>query len=314
MSTLRKLGTPVAICCADIHLSSKPPPARAGEPDWFAAMKRPLDEIRQLAAALRVPVLCAGDIFDRWNSPPELINFAIDNLPDMIAIPGQHDLPMHSLDHVGMSAYRTLELALHGVIETPSPKGAWNGDKQSPSIYGFPFGVNVFPRLGEDESALSIALVHRYVWISGHSYPNAPDEFKLAGRLCRDIEGYDVVVFGDNHDGFGIKVKNTTVFNCGTLIRRKSDEAGYRPRVGVIYANGHVEPYYLNTSQDVFDPMPSMPEEVMASPLMRQVMSELKNLTAASLDFASAVMRIMDRPETPPALKAAVLEVLERAR
>ena len=54
-------------------------------------MQRSLEQIRDLQKEFDCPVICAGDIFDKWNSPPELINFAYDNLPEIYAIPGQHD-------------------------------------------------------------------------------------------------------------------------------------------------------------------------------------------------------------------------------
>ena len=71
----------IAILCADVHLSLNPPVWRSNEPDWFAAMKRPLDEIKELQKKNHdCPVFCAGDIFHKWDSPAELINWAIDNL------------------------------------------------------------------------------------------------------------------------------------------------------------------------------------------------------------------------------------------
>src|SRR4051812_12555947 len=66
-----------SLWCSDIHLSHKPPIARSAEPCWYSAMQRQLDELRSVALELDVPIFVAGDIFDRWNPPPELINFAI---------------------------------------------------------------------------------------------------------------------------------------------------------------------------------------------------------------------------------------------
>jgi hypothetical protein len=38
--------TALAILVSDIHLSDKPPIFRSSEPDWFEAMKRPLDQLQ----------------------------------------------------------------------------------------------------------------------------------------------------------------------------------------------------------------------------------------------------------------------------
>jgi hypothetical protein len=40
---------PIAIFCSDIHLSLMPPVYRMNEPDWVAAMQKPLDELNGLA-------------------------------------------------------------------------------------------------------------------------------------------------------------------------------------------------------------------------------------------------------------------------
>lgn len=103
----KKTCTVIAVLCSDIHLCHTCPPARSNEPNWYDAMARTLDELAGIASHYYVPILCAGDVFDRWNSPPELINFAIKHLPPMHCIPGQHDLPNHSLEDIRRSAYST---------------------------------------------------------------------------------------------------------------------------------------------------------------------------------------------------------------
>jgi hypothetical protein len=60
----------VAIVCSDIHLKHKPPLCRWGEDDWYEAMQRPLLQLQHLADKYDAPILYAGDIFDRWNPPP----------------------------------------------------------------------------------------------------------------------------------------------------------------------------------------------------------------------------------------------------
>ena len=108
----------IALLVGDIHLSAKAPLCRAKEPDWFEAMARPLMELVDLQKQIGKesdgipPILCAGDVFDRWNSPPELINFALEYLPpQMYSIPGQHDLPNHNYNEIDRSAYWTLVAA-----------------------------------------------------------------------------------------------------------------------------------------------------------------------------------------------------------
>ena len=86
---------PIAVAISDVHLSHTPPPARSEEPDWYEAMRRPLKQVEYIARRNEVPIICAGDLFHRWWSPPPLVNFAIKTCPKMFAIPGQHDLQYH---------------------------------------------------------------------------------------------------------------------------------------------------------------------------------------------------------------------------
>jgi len=128
----------IAILCSDIHLCHTPPVARSAEPDWYVAMERQLDELRAVAEQHGAPIVCAGDIFDRWNSPPELINFAIQSSPKMHSIPGQHDLPHHRYEDMQRSAYWTLVAA--GVLTDLGtvPKVVSNWLAVHPFPWGFP--------------------------------------------------------------------------------------------------------------------------------------------------------------------------------
>ena len=101
---------PIAVVCSDVHLSDKPPVSRSGEPDWFAAMERTLNEVNALAESHDIPVIAAGDIFDRPRVSPALEVFAARNLRGWYCIPGQHDLPNHRLDRLDQSSYGVLVL------------------------------------------------------------------------------------------------------------------------------------------------------------------------------------------------------------
>jgi hypothetical protein len=59
----KKTDKVIAILCADLHLSHKPPIARSNEPCWYTAMKRQLNELSNLSQKWEAPVLCAGDVF-----------------------------------------------------------------------------------------------------------------------------------------------------------------------------------------------------------------------------------------------------------
>ncbi len=294
----------IAILCADIHLSAKPPIWRSAEPDWYFAMRRPLVDLMALQMTHECPVLCAGDIFDKWNSPPELINFALEYLPDnMYCIPGQHDLPDHNYHEIERSAYWTLVKAgkIKNMIETPF----FFADM---ILYGYAYGHKLQPIVDSVDNVLSIALVHEYRWIKGSSYPGAPIVDKLSKAISK--HGYDVIVYGDNHKGFIYNAGDTTVFNCGGLMRRHSDEIDYRPQVGLLLESGKVVPHFLDISADkhIDKADDSAPVEEMD---MSEFIEELQKLGESGLDFVVALTRFLKSNKTKKVVRDIIRKGME---
>jgi hypothetical protein len=299
------MQTALAVACSDIHLSLNPPPARAGE-DWFAAMKRTLDELRKISEEYDAPILCAGDIFDHWDSSPELINFALQNMPPMISIPGQHDLPFHSIENVRKSAWQTLVEA--GLIVDVSTEAYVDSKFQ---VVGFPFGKPLQPMRWKS-GLFTISLIHKYVWTKKHSYPNPPPSGN-ASVVKRKMKGYNIIISGDNHTPFCVRGRNPTLFNCGTLMRRKSDEKDYKPRVGLIFEDGTVQSRRLDISNDIFVPTAKQ-AELKENIELEDFLNGLSDLERSSIDFAESVHRAMQRAGLSKQAKRILIEALEGAR
>ena len=283
----------IAILCADIHLSLNPPIWRSVEEDWFWAMQRPLVEIKKIQQEHDCTIICAGDIFDKWNSPPELINFALKHLPNMYAVPGQHDLPLHNYDDIEKSAYWTLVKA--GKINPLPPKVY--SDHKNIIMHGFPFGYPVKPITKIEGSKPQIAVVHEYACIEGLSYSNAPSGSDVAKRKAKFIDGkimgYDVIVYGDNHKGFYCHIGDTHIFNCGSLMRRNSDQIDYKPQVGLLLSSGEVIPHYLDISKDKYIDTANTLGPGMALPGMKEYIEELEKLGDTDLDFLEAMKQYL---------------------
>lgn len=309
----------IAILCADIHLSHEPPVWRSNEPDWYAAMKRPLDEINELMFKYQCPLLCTGDVFNKWKSEPELINWALANLPHMRSIAGQHDLPEHRYDNLYRSAYETLVRAerirnMSGFVDDRSVLKF--------NVCAFPFGTPITPCIKPtgtpySDKSIYVAIVHEYVWTGKHRYPTAPKEARIETRSGKMIKGklygYDVIVYGDNHKGFITHVGKTTVFNCGTLMRRKSDEEDYKPKVGLLYSNGTVEPYYLDISKDKHLTAEEVKDVEEIEQLdMELFAKELRTLSASALDFADAMKRFWRSDKTKKAVRHIITKAMEK--
>src|SRR5690554_6947876 len=247
----------IAILCSDLHLSEKPPVARSAEPDWWAAMLRPIKQLKAAQDKYNAPILCAGDVFDKWKSSPELINFALEHLPEMYAIPGQHDLPLHNYEDIDKSAFGTLVRAGKLHLLTPG-KATHIGDPELGRCFiavGFPWGAPIqsHERKRHLESYLHIAVVHAYIWTKGTGFPGAPEEKSLAG-YAEALDGYDVALFGDNHKPFLARSGKCRVFNHGGFMCRKSDEMNHQPAIGLLRACGEIDLHDLDVSADRWIP------------------------------------------------------------
>lgn len=308
----------VAVACSDIHLSSKVPLCRTAEPNWWEAQARPLREVTKLINYFKVPLLIAGDLFDDgWRPsrcPPELINFAIRELPyGCFAVPGQHDLPHHRLEDLQRSAFWTLvEAGKLTYIQPGSPI-------ITPELllYGFPFEVPVTPcpPTHELESKTRIAVVHKYVWRKGHSHPGAREEDRV-NFFANEVKGYQTAIVGDNHLGFYFRRKGedeTTIFNCGTLLRRKRDEIPLRPMVGLIHAGGGVSICFLDREKDVFSEGKDNGGE--RKPLdSHDFLEELSHLGEAGLSFEEALLKVLKGKEVSKGVRKLILKVLEEKK
>lgn len=238
-------GDVIAIVCSDIHLSHKPPLARSEESDWYAAMDRPLAELRDLQLKHSAVVLIAGDVFDKWQTPPELVNFALDALPSYcFVIPGQHDLPFHCYDDLHKSGLGVLIKARK--VELLTDVTACHFRRLA--ITSFAWGKAIKPPQQVVQGRTHLALIHAYVGKEGKQHAGM-DETKHVNAYAEQLAGYDIAVFGDNHLPFQAYSGDCFVFNCGGFMRRKSDDT-FKPSCGLLYESGEIVRHYFDTSAE----------------------------------------------------------------
>lgn len=300
----------VAVLCSDLHLSLKPPLARSVEEDWLGVQAEYLRQLRDFARPQglftdAVPIICAGDVFDRWNSPVELANFALKHLPIMYAIAGQHDLPNHRYEDICRSAYWNLVEAGR-IINLYSDQ---NFVSNNLCLHPFHWNSEVLPCDSPNSMMINVAVIHAYIWTGENSYAYAPESQKLS-KWKKRLKGYDVALFGDNHLGFTAKSGECTVFNSGGFMRRKSDEISYRPSVGLLYSNGSVKRKYLDVSKDKFL-SETLSEELSKNPhQMAEFLAELVHLGDNQINFREVVKQFLDREEVSPKVRKVILKAM----
>lgn len=294
-----------AVFCADLHLTLLQPACRADD-DWQAVQAGYLAQLAEISPT--APIICAGDIFDKWNTPPELINFALKHLPDgMYCVPGQHDLPNHLMKRKVRSGYGVLKEV--GKIHDLSEGNSIFLPHHGLYLNGFGWDEEITPPTIETSSSKNthVAVIHRYCWEEGLSYPGAPMTNK-ASAFKKALKGYEVAVFGDNHKGFLSTAGDCIVLNCGGFIRRKSDEIDYVPKVGVLLKDGRVRRVKLNTTGDRFHSVgEGKKDEVDLSDFIEQ----LEGLGEQGLDFRVAVEHYLSANVVDAQIKQIILQSLE---
>lgn len=315
MSVMRK-PNPIAILCSDLHLTLLKPAFRDDQ-DWVATQINYLGQLKVLAAPQDLPIICAGDLFDRWKVEPELIHLALRHFPHrrMFCVPGQHDLPNHRIDQTHRSGYGVLVEAssiqdIAGKVESVSvTKGLATSVRLV--LHGFGWGQEITP-LSMKERAdrhIHIAVIHQYCWSSkATSYPGAAPEQKVA-TFKKALKGYDAAVFGDNHKGFVAKCGECNVINTGGFIRRKSDEVDYKPTVGILMSDGTIVQHFLNTTMDRFHSKVEKREEVAVN--MKEFIDGLEGLGEDGLNFKEAVENHLRTDDVENTVKEIVLQAME---
>lgn len=302
-----------ALFVADLHLWHKAPLSRARERCWYAAMERQLAQLGELRRGLHGPagpgsaaLVYCGDIFDRYNPPPELVNWAIKHLPRGLAVPGQHDLPHHRYEDVRKSAYWTLVEA--GVLTDLAP-GAPQG-RGTLRLWGFPWGAEVQPPPRDGFFGTEVAVVHAYCCTARASYPGAPDS-AYAAEWRRKLRGYHFAFFGDNHKAFTSSKGDPTVANCGTFLRRKADEADEQPGAWVLHQDGALKRHQFDCKEDVLEGKDKGPLLQMKDKANFEVfLHGLQSLEHAAPDFRAALIRHMDERGVSDGVRRVVLQAM----
>ncbi|MBW2632193.1 MAG: metallophosphoesterase family protein [Deltaproteobacteria bacterium] len=287
-----------AIFCSDLHLSLNPPIYRSKEPDWFAAMSRPLCELRRLQIKHHCPVICCGDVFDKWKAEPELINFAIAQLPKQFyTIAGQHDLPNHCVEDIHKSALSTLCLAGVACIFNTLNYYPFAPDFILKSAH---YGQKLIEASNHKESPINIGVIHQYNWIPQHGHQKAKDKYKVTSRR-KEFKKYDYVFCGDNHIPFYTPLKwkhHIRMFvNCGAMMIRKSDDK-FTPTFWLLVSYNNkqgrtfrIVPYKINIKHDVYWNNPKVKEKEQEPSIddLAKFRQELEKLGESGQDVVAGV-------------------------
>jgi len=233
-----------AIIFSDVHLTESTPVCRID--DYIEAQKNKLNFISNLQQKYMCPVLCAGDVFNGWKPSPWLISFALKYLPDeLIAIPGQHDLPQHNLDLIEKSGFWALVIA----DKITDQSNIFFKSANPYHVWGIPFGDPIPPPeiITGDRNIL---MLHQLTW-QKEPWPGAPPEGN-ARKLLKENPDFDLIITGDNHQAFTEEYKGRLLVNPGSIMRSTAKQIDFKPRIYLWNAESNtVTAEYLPIEKDV---------------------------------------------------------------
>jgi DNA repair exonuclease SbcCD nuclease subunit len=234
------MSTPDAIITADIHLREDQPICRTD--NYWEEQERKLLWLSQLQEAWECPILDAGDIFQHWKPSPYLLQWALRHLPNgIITVPGNHDLPSHSLDLYDKSGLSVLEEA--GKVKVLKAGEVLEGEGMI--VRGFPWGIEP-----QDCTDASVALCHYMTYIGRSPFPGCTDPG--ADKFLKSMSGYDLVITGHNHKTFTVEKDGRMLVNPGSLTRHKADQVDHKPCVFLWYADkNRVEQKFIPITEGV---------------------------------------------------------------
>jgi len=236
-----------AILTADWHIRPDTPVCRTD--DFFKAMSNKLDFILELSKENDCPILLSGDLGKRplnngW--PTWLLEWAINKFKNhnIIAIPGQHDLPGHRIDLFEKSGMGVITAA--GAIKTIF-KEEWYDDIL---IHPFPYGKEIEHVKPINKPMHQIAMTHQMIIENKVLWP---DQTAPKGhQILKQYPEFSLILSGDNHNAFTVEQDGRWLVNPGSLMRTTTDQIDHKPRVYLWFAEtNEIKPVYLPIEQNV---------------------------------------------------------------
>jgi len=245
---------PIALVCADIHLSPSPPAARIEEPDWLKAMETQMLWLFDTARKHEVPIVIAGDLFDKAIGDSRFISFVIELFSNctvpVYVVAGNHDLPYHSYANVNESAYGIL-MATRSIRDIESTACYVHSSGRTITLHGFYWNREDIPPFAPTH--INVAVIHKFIYDAATSYVGADPEAMCENQVRNIPHVYDFLIYGDNHTPFTKTTPaGSTLINCGSFFRRSQNDRNLKPAAYLLKADRSFETLYVPLEGQTF--------------------------------------------------------------
>lgn len=214
----------------DWHIRDDVPVCRT-DVDFFATMMQKVRFVVQTAIDRGVTaIIHAGDLFDRGR-PVQSQMLEIELMEALkplhkeaihfLAVPGNHDLPYHSMKELERSSFGVM--CRSGYVQNLHDVSF---RQEGLEVVGVGWGYEL-----EDTTwvvkGLHVGVWHGLVTKTSGEIPGSLS----AENVLRKNKGYDLIVTGDNHQQILEKVDSRLLVNPGSLLRMSIDEVDFEPVV-----------------------------------------------------------------------------------
>lgn len=295
----------LGIFCSDLHLGLSRP--RCRKDDWMQVQETMLNTIVEYSWKYKVPVFVAGDIFHKPKEDPLVVSMAIRCMKrtKWYGVPGQHDLPGHSIEYINTTSFWNLVEAdvLHYIKDSE--------EQELCNIVGFPFGSSsdMKQRNPLHKDKPNIALIHKLAWKTAAPFPGAPDTGNV-NALVKEYKGFDALVFGDNHQGFSTVIKNKPILNCGIACRRTIAEKEYVPRCYVLFDDLSMKALPLPYKDDIIEVEDTVTQK---NDQMQVFVKTLLEQTEVHLSFSHNLKIFLETHKVSDELYELIWNIMEQA-
>ncbi len=299
------------ILVSDLHLTDITPVARTD--DYMQAQINKLQFLQTLSNKNdNCPILCAGDVFDKWKTSPWLTSTIFKYLPrPFIAIPGQHDLPGHSLSlypKSGLALLESIDKDIHIL------QGEEMRYKDNLQIIGIPFGLLKDFRscmIDLQRNKCKILLLHELTWKS--KKPDWATNSYTAKQLLDRFADFDLIVTGDNHLTFDYKDKGKRILvNPGSMLRSTAGQINHTPCCYLYYSgSGKTEKVLLPIKKDVIT-IEHLEEKKDSKYRVGAYIEQMNKDWEIGLSFEQNLKTFFEKNRTPKKVRDVIWRHLEK--
>ena len=247
---LKKRSKPSAILTADWHIRVNTPECRTD--DFLCTQEKKVKFIVNLTKKHDCPVLIAGDIGDKHQWPNWLLRWFVSTVKgtNIIAIPGQHDLPGHRIDEVDRSAQGVLSITEVIDLRTETFVTVENDFNLISFPYSKPLAHFKINRETNAYPKVAVAMTHQMIVENKPLWPG--QEAPRGNSILKKFSEYLLILSGDNHNPFTAEYKGRVLINPGSMMRTTAAQIDHKPRVYLWWADSNeIKPVYLPIEKEV---------------------------------------------------------------